>query len=457
MKVAIVAVLAAAIVVLLPAPTRRRAIAWIRRAATGVGALIGVVLMVPAALFLCVLSVTQRLLGVDPLNVSRTRPGTWRVRDGVDQVPERSYIAARWHGEPVPFHRTRSTIASFLAVLLMVIPLAFVAREVVRPRAPELTAAGDDAFWPELWAETHEFIPSVDFDAVTTYRPKYYRGRYVNQGTEGRRTWTPPPCSCPTYDVWLFGGSAAWGQFQRDEYSLASLLSKAAWKQNVALRIQNRAVPSFALGQEVREFGTLLSKAPPPDLAIFYDGVNDLALQNSRNGRGLGADESEVSLLEVPFGFVLDVINGGWVLSGFKPSSENGTVLPGVARGPTLDADGVAMHTLARYQRNRVLADAIAAQFDVATLYVWQPTLMTSRPGVADSGAGSPDGLFADAYLSSVSQLPPGVVDLSGALLGRTDDFFDGAHHNEAAAAQMADVLLPEVLDRLQSGGGSGP
>ena len=98
------------------------------------------------------------------------------------------------------------------------------------------------------------------------------------------RRWVEP------FDMWFFGGSAAFGAGRRDAHTIPSELVRQAGAEAVALEVHNLAVPATVNWQAAM----LLLRGwweDPPDLVVFYDGANDLALQDVLTGRGMGRSD----------------------------------------------------------------------------------------------------------------------------------------------------------------------
>ena len=54
------------------------------------------------------------------------------------------------------------------------------------------------------------------FDPMRVPRQTDLVSRYLTVQSSHRVTWTPPKCACPTYRVWLYGGSTVFGTGQRE-------------------------------------------------------------------------------------------------------------------------------------------------------------------------------------------------------------------------------------------------
>lgn len=436
------------------------------------GRAVGAVAMVPLGAFLTVSWAIQRALGVDPL-APPTEPGSrWVRRDGADVHPDRLASSVL-----VPTHRSagdiaRRVAASALIVAVWVVPGAYVIHrldlrsqaraEATKPTAFAASAStstwegdgcpvsctvfADTPHWKDVFAETSAFTAHATFDASTVFRFLDQTGRYVNE-TDGRRaTWSPPACSCRRIVVWWYGGSAAWGFWQRDQHTLPSELARAAWKQGIALDIENRAMPGWVAGQGVRRFAQDLAATPDdqlPDLVVFYDGANDVAQQVDRNRSGLGSDESEPSILETD----LDRLIRSGLLPNARPDQ-----IPGDPEQPRIGTGNLARHIVNRYERNVDLGTRLAGSIGAEPVFAWQPTA-TSSPKAARGPLATPVDAHSWQRIIEAARprLPDGVVDLSDSLAQVTTPIWgDLVHTNETGARLVADSLLQEILPQLQ-------
>ena len=79
---------------------------------------------------------------------------------------------------------------------------------------------------------------------------------------DGRRaTWRPAVTpGCRPAKVWMFGGSTAFGQGQRDDHTIASELARVAWEDGIAVDVTKRVELEYQLlfTQLLHEFVLLL-------------------------------------------------------------------------------------------------------------------------------------------------------------------------------------------------------
>lgn len=431
-----------------------------------IGRVFGAVAMLPAACLTLVIWLSHQLTRFDPLDHAGSSGSQWLRRQGEDVAPDRAFAAlhvTRTDMRPRTAHRILAAVPLLvvIAVVSVLVRLDQVApaeggpgeEHIVVPEecsSPPDAAMDGQRNWPELGCETTEYSLRARFDAVTAYRFEDYEGRFVNSSDGVRPTWRPPDCGgCTRVSVWWFGGSAAWGWYQEDDWTLPSQVARLAWDQGVALDITNYAQPGWTFGQGVRKFIDLTATEEPPDVAVFYDGANDISLQRDRNFVGRGDDESEVTFAEEWLDQVL--VNGGpfdWRMRRADEAPH--------ADSPELEPRDVARHAMARYKRNLELATSFAESVGTLPIFVWQPILPFAPERIGNPGAVPPSDRanWLDMRPTISADMPDEVIDLSDSL----DDapsvvFKDFVHTNELGAEIVADALLQETLADLREPG----
>jgi hypothetical protein len=123
-------------------------------------------------------------------------------------------------------------------------------------RLAELQPAGDRAWIEAFVAERGdtEFTSSaVRWEPFAYWRSAEHRGQFFNVDAAGlRRTVNPaPPADAKSVRrVFLFGGSAMWGDSVRDEHTIPSLLAQRLRQQDYAVEVTNFAQLGYVSTQE---------------------------------------------------------------------------------------------------------------------------------------------------------------------------------------------------------------
>ena len=292
------------------------------------------------------------------------------------------------------------------------------------------------------WTPTNPYRSS-DFEASTFH---------VINGT--RSSWTPPTCDCERVTIWMYGGSTTMGINQRDEHTIASELARAAHADGIQIDILNRGQMGQLHWQEAERFRLDLLVDEPPDLVVFYDGVNDGWAANEIGARG------------TDFAPPIDpTLVGAWDNTGRSngepPSPPPNAKFLGWGNHDGLTVDQRARVTVERYDRSRKISADAAARAGVVSRYVWQPSRF-SRDFQPEEPHGTTDqenaSRMTDQLIADV--LPSDVIDLIDVFDGYTEPLFtDDVHHNETGAAIVGEALylrlerdLRRVLEARQAG-----
>ena len=295
----------------------------------------------------------------------------------------------------------------------------------------------------ELACERAQAFSSAEFRASTVFRLRDFHGEHINIEGGTRQTWRPPSCDCVRLKVWWLGGSAAWGEGQRDLYSLPSMLARRAWEDGIALDIENRAMPTYTFNQEVHLFGELTTTEENPDLVISYGGANDVVFQALRHARGQGTDDSDIALLEQTFD---DLLMRGIPVN---PEQTSWSPDPQTLEGSLTDdlAVSLAERVVDRYTANLDLAERIAASIDRRFIPVWQPILSARSPSAGEAGV-PPEILEGFETMQTVARelLPDRVVDQGDTLSQIDEDVFYDLFHTGERGAEISAESLYEIL-----------
>jgi hypothetical protein len=304
------------------------------------------------------------------------------------------------------------------------------------------------AFAGSPWADRYlAEMDELDYTHVPYLGPRLepVRGRYVNGG-DGVRASYGDDADGPV--VWFFGGSTMWGEGQRDDHTIPSEVARLAEADGRPIRVVNYGERGYTAYQELFLFEQELAAHGPPDLAVFYDGINEVGTQQ----------EVLASLSEQPtvyqYETVMDALRRAPAVPDAAPSIE-----PSIATGY---AETSAIHKLLR--RLELVSPAGAqevAPLDVvidnaASIYARSVALirdLAERHGVPVVHTWQPVRRGDTIHAELIRRLPEGVVDLSRAFLGEPDDeaiFIDGGHTNELGALLVAEALWPHVDRALE-------
>ena len=380
-------------------------------------------------------------------------------------------LTIHWRGLSQAFHRQRNRLAiAFvaLAVIGLALLLSLLTSRLIMAAGlhDELRGRLDyrplrfidegsaivpspGAFWAEQSKTRVRWLP-YSYWAVAPFA-----GQFINVAETGlRRTISESEISLPS--VYFFGGSTAWGEGARDAYTIPSQVARLLGERDHAVNIVNYAQTGYVSGQDLILFQRQLALGNLPDLAVFYQGFNDIYAAFTGGQAGLPMQEvqrvadAEAGRLLRQFQPVLrplDVHNAdlNWTLAATGESSPQAI----------LDS----------WNANRRLIRAAAGEFGVDALFIWQPAFFAKR---SLSGFEAQYAAEIERKLPGFHQLYADVDQLLRQLAASEPDsdlliisdlfadhadeiFIDEAHINEVGNQAVAEAIVGEIAARLGS------
>lgn len=448
----------------IPARGHNRVFNGIESAAARIGAGVATVLVaVSVGPLIVIVWVVHQIFRFDPLHTATASGTAWVRRAVVVDDPDRAYAIVKSASHQTMLQRARSagaatTIAAALVGLATLVGVIVVPRldstlltgadpfQPPPPAAPERIAARNEPWFDDLSADLSK--TRTDWDAMAGFVLDDLESEYVNIENGARRSWVPPDCDCERLTVWVFGGSSAFGYWQRDEHTIASELSRVAYESEVYLDVVNYSQPAYSLWQEVGRFATVLGAAEDgPDLVVFFDGANEFGVQVVRNENGYGADSSPASALDEPMLTLFPRAMGLLTWASKPDDSPQGP-------DPKLSDEEVATVASKRYLESKRAATALSEGIGAEHVFAWQP-IFTGAPIVGDIDFTGKENVESWTAMQTTmsSLLPDDVLDYS-ALLDDAGEpvFYDLMHINERGARLVAEQLFEDItpqLDRL--------
>lgn len=452
--------------------------------------LVHVVVFIPVSMVL-------RLLRQDPLELgaSSDDPTFWRqvARPRGKTLYRRPFAYER---HPAPGGRGRRTgrLRSALGVVVVLVLLDLGIGAIIGAAEDDGSEAGGDFSFPapdvgarrhEPWAQELFQELGLHYDGVV-YHP--YRGwtmtdatgQHLNVANGVRRSYEAKLAGAgEPVDVYFFGGSAMMGWFQRDEHTIASELVRLAEADGIHVRALNYAQPAYDNWQELLLLEELVSRRQIPDLAVFYDGINELAPQFrsdvSHEPTHVQARETEARLRQAEsgdgdegsaFSRMVDAYSSqsavGELVRGIRGTNNPGAAAqifhpwPDQLQHPKERGDAAA----AVHRRGVEIIRRLAASYGFRAAFVWQPWLY-SKPVTAGEEAvvgswGTDPEAWTTAGEAARAGLHDSVIDLSD-VLDKVDDpvMYDFVHTNEQGARIVAEALYnhlkPTLVDLQRS------
>src|SRR5579885_2929918 len=335
-----------------------------------------------------------------------------------------------------------------------------------------------------------EFAAVADKVRVKWHPYNYFlttplKARDVNINQDGiRTTWREPGNAGRPRPIriFVFGGSAIFGEYARDDYTIPSLLAKGLADRGLPVEVTNLGQEGFCSAQEVILLREQMLKGNIPDLVIFYDGVNDTATAFENRSPGLTYDElirsREFDLLNPIYRprllglafynaarFSAAGLTAQWLAEHVLPRASydvrlrvadvrfNAAGLRAVAAAPN---SALADAVVKTYVFNKEVVEALGARFGFRSLFFWQPAVFEKdRPAPFEKSMAAKwekdfpgfESFFRLTYaaLREVSAKEH-IVDLSRVFDGDARSYYtDDAHLTEAGNAVVVKAMLPRV------------
>jgi len=316
-----------------------------------------------------------------------------------------------------------------------------------RARVPSLTLPDDQLalIYPgwtrskvaDLLAES--WGRSLRFHPYTELEEKPFRGRYVNVVEPGQRLIRDPgpwPMAAGVHNVWVFGGSTTFGYGIADWETIPSHLQETLRRRfpGAPIHVYNFGQAYFFSSQELALFQSLLAAgSAPPDIVLFIDGINEH--------------------FEEPFytGYLRRLVHSPWTAVRIEDDA------PSIPRGEDV---------VARWLRNKRMAEGIAAAYGIKPLFIWQPTPnwkydlrhhLLWWTGKEKPPVGSGPLYGSSPHYAAMDRLratEPGTLGrdflwLGDLQTGKTSPLYvDRLHYTSAFAQEIAE----RVADRIQQG-----
>lgn len=315
-------------------------------------------------------------------------------------------------------------------------------------------------------------VRELDWAPYVHWRQRPYQGPYTTVDARGLRVTLGSDCEdANAARIFCFGGSTLFSLGARDSATIPSVLQRRLNETGIRVAITNHAQLGYNSSQDVLNLQALLKRGDVPDLAIFYNGFNDM-FTAEWTGRADGIRGEETRRAEF---LLLTRVRRSALLraavaaalprtlrrlrdwTGFDwdtPSKRE-------PRRPLADSSlpTLVREVVAAYAANVRIARALAREYGFQVLFVWEPSLVTKRAKsdherqLESGGALSLEmrRRFFSAVIEEYRQREgltgaADVLDLSALFDKREDQvYIDFAHLTEAGNAAVAEAMLPAV------------
>ncbi|MDG1957926.1 MAG: SGNH/GDSL hydrolase family protein [Candidatus Binatia bacterium] len=251
--------------------------------------------------------------------------------------------------------------------------------DIARRQYPELTDAQYEKLMSEIWR-----IDTFVYEPYTQFKPGAFAGEFVNVSPHGFRVGPdqgPWPPDDANYNVFIFGGSTTFNHGVTDAQTISARLQPLLEEGSQRpVRMYNFGRGYYFSTQERTLFEKLLMDGYVPDLAIFIDGLNDFY---NRSGNPQFSPQLSGHLKRSIDNSLARLASGGatrftdWARSLFLvklvQTKLKKTNPPKPPKPPKPLPQNSLDDVIGRYLSNKRMAEAVAAEWEVETIWIWQP------------------------------------------------------------------------------------
>jgi lysophospholipase L1-like esterase len=354
-----------------------------------------------------------------------------------------------------------------------------------RPTRPDRAALADayaGAEWSVAYFDEFRRKVRVEWRAYVEWWHRPFRGSYVTLDQRGlRRTPGEETAEGGAVRILCFGGSTMMGMGARDDQTIPAVLTRRLGELGHRVAVTNYGQLGHNSTQEVITLQQLLKAGQPIDIAVFYDGVNEMACAE-QTGRpdGLFNEErrrAEFNLLHPDRR--RDLLVAALIMAAPRTLRRlrrlTGLALRGPLPAPEADLSRVDLLRLADdvlegYVSNLRLVRLLAREYGFRPLFFWQPVITTKRLQTPDELRWANDYTSDPAgrrklYTAVVTARrccgelveAPDAIDLSALFDDRLGPvYIDLYHLSEAGNAAVAEAMLPAVAAAVSALGRPG-
>ncbi len=330
-----------------------------------------------------------------------------------------------------------------------------------------------DSYKGQPWLDDYyqEFTAAFNttWRSYVYWRRKPIAGKYVNVDDRNhRRTMQPAPAASdtrPPVKIFMFGGSTMWGEGVRDAYTIASQLAQTLAEAKIPAVVTNFGETGYVSTQEVIELLRQLQAGQVPDVAIFYDGVNDVYAAYQSGVAGIPQNEwkrqTEYNLTnrynQMRRLFLQQTLDRFCLGSKLKALAQR---LQPAAGSRTLP-EGLAEEIVQTYLANVKTIDALGRAFGFETLFYWQPVIYF-KPTVSEfeeyfTREKPMEAIYRKTYdlikTQAVQLQPYQFHDISAIFADTTEPLYiDYCHVNETGNGIIARRMARDVTALLSRG-----
>jgi lysophospholipase L1-like esterase len=343
-----------------------------------------------------------------------------------------------------------------------------------RPTRPDRNAAADayaGADWSAAYFDEFHRAVRVDWKPYVEWWQRPFRGAYVTIDERGLR---PTPGEHTAADTALrilcFGGSTMMGMGARDQHTIPAILARRLTERGYEVCLTNYGQLGHNSTQETITLQRLLKAGVRVDIAVFYDGINEMACAEQTGRADALFNEAR---RRAEFNLLLPERRRDLIVAGLMAAAPRtlrrlrqltGLPLHGPMPAPPadlgrLDITALAQQVIEVYKQNLRLIRVLGREYGFYPVFFWQPVITTKAAKTPDEQRWERDytrdpaarGLLYNAIISERRACrdlaaAADAVDLSALFDAWSDPvYIDLYHLSESGNAAIAEAMLPAI------------
>jgi lysophospholipase L1-like esterase len=343
-----------------------------------------------------------------------------------------------------------------------------------RPTRPNRNAAADayaGADWSAAYFDEFHRAVRVEWKPYVEWWQRPFRGAYVTIDERGLR---PTPGEYTASDtavrILCFGGSTMMGMGARDQHTIPATLARRLTELGYEMCLTNYGQLGHNITQETITLQQLLKAGGRVDIAVFYDGINEMACAEQTGRADALFNEAR---RRAEFNLLLPERRRDLIVAALMAAAPRtlrrmrrltGLPLHGPMPAPPADLARLDTAALARavievYEQNLRLIRVLGREYGFHPIFFWQPVITTKIVKTVDEQRWERDYTRDPAartrlYNAIISErracrdlaAASDAFDLSALFDAWSDPvYIDLYHLSEAGNAAVAEAMLPAI------------
>ncbi|MBV8735993.1 MAG: hypothetical protein JO007_01795 [Alphaproteobacteria bacterium] len=349
-----------------------------------------------------------------------------------------------------------------------------------RPTRPDRNAAADayaGADWSAAYFDEFHRAVRVEWKPYVEWWQRPFRGAYVTIDERGLRP-TPGEHTAPDTAVHIlcFGGSTMMGMGARDQHTIPAILARRLTERGYEVCLTNYGQLGHNSTQETITSQHLLKGGARVDIAVFYDGINEMACAEQTGRADALFNEAR---RRAEFNLLLaerrrDLFAAALMAAAPRTLRRLRRLTGLPLHGPMpaspadlrrLDITALARAVIKVYEQNLRLIRVLGREYGFYPIFFWQPVITTKAAKTPDEQRWERDytrdpearirlynAIISERRACRDLAAASDAVDLSALFDAWSDPvYIDLYHLSEAGNAAVAEAMLPAISAAVAS------